>query len=243
VLQALLRDRADVNARDKDGMTAVFLASLAGHVEVLRLLHDQRADINTRDTIFRKTVYSHPFDRLGINWQAATPVFHAASAGHLEALRWLHNNGANLDSVTLNRAPLLGIAAEGGNADVLRYLLDQRADVNQTDVFGRTAACYAASMGHTSALRLLHAAHADLNAGFMGVSPSMIAAAYRHSDAVRLLHEARADLSVPPLLRALDPHCAEIELLDSIASPEQGRSSSSSQLVAEGSGAHGSAPN
>jgi len=48
-VKLLLKAKAQVNARDQHGFTALMGASQCGHVEVMRLLCDARADVNARE--------------------------------------------------------------------------------------------------------------------------------------------------------------------------------------------------
>jgi len=47
-VRALIAEKADVNAKDKDGKTALMWASQKGHVEVVRALIEAKADVNVK---------------------------------------------------------------------------------------------------------------------------------------------------------------------------------------------------
>ena len=47
-VQRLLAKGAEVNAKDKEGKTALMMASWNGHVEVVRVLLAKRADVNAK---------------------------------------------------------------------------------------------------------------------------------------------------------------------------------------------------
>ena len=49
-VQALLSGGADVNARDKNGLTALRMASQNGHTEVVKLLLEKGAEVNVKHT-------------------------------------------------------------------------------------------------------------------------------------------------------------------------------------------------
>lgn len=47
-VQALLEVGADVDAKDEDGITALWAAAAGGHTDIVRTLLDGGADVNTR---------------------------------------------------------------------------------------------------------------------------------------------------------------------------------------------------
>lgn len=50
-VQTALTEGADVNAKDTDGVTALWIAAQEGHTEVVKLLLEKGADVNVRVTI------------------------------------------------------------------------------------------------------------------------------------------------------------------------------------------------
>ncbi len=74
--RALIDRGASIDARDREGMTALSEAARAGKVKLVSLLIDKGADVNARS----------------IN--GSTPLFYAAEADRVEATRVLIDHGA-----------------------------------------------------------------------------------------------------------------------------------------------------
>ena len=80
------------------------------HIEVVRLLVENGAEVNDRDK----------YDR--------TPLHRAAGEGHIEVVRFLVENGAEVNYRDKNYQTPLHRAAERGHREVERFLVAQRAD-------------------------------------------------------------------------------------------------------------------
>ena len=147
-VRALLAKKADVNAPQGDGSTALHWAVYNGDVELTRLLLGAGADAKAQT-------------RLG----GLTPVMMAARAGDAPALRLLLD--AKGDAVTANAngtTPLM-FAAASGNVDAVTLLVDRGADVNAADrTHGQTPLMFAAAQGRDAAVKVLLARKADPNA-------------------------------------------------------------------------------
>lgn len=113
----------DVNARDKNGATALFLAvHRDDNAEVIGLLLKAGANPNRRD-----------FDR-------TTPLIAAVRPTQLQLVRMLVDAGAEINVSNRDGDTPLTNAAAWGADDVVRYLLERGADPTMTDGAGLTAA-------------------------------------------------------------------------------------------------------
>jgi ankyrin repeat protein len=101
---------ADPNARDDEhGGTPLHLASTCGWVDIVNLLLDRGASVNSQDG------------------HGKTPLHMAASSGHLDAARWLIRHGADVNARDyLGQIPF-SIALETGRRKVARLLSDSGA--------------------------------------------------------------------------------------------------------------------
>ncbi|XP_069816173.1 ankyrin repeat domain-containing protein 29 isoform X2 [Dendropsophus ebraccatus] len=144
LLQLLLNSgRVDVDCRDSTGSTALMVASYAGHVQCVRELVLQGADINLqRDT-------------------GATALFFAAQQGHNEIVKFLFEFGASTEFTTRDGATPLFLAAQGGFVDIVRLLLTHGAKANQPRQDGTTALWIAAQLRYSEVVRVLLLRGAD----------------------------------------------------------------------------------
>jgi ankyrin repeat protein len=127
----------------------------------------------------------------------ATPLFRAATYGHLEIARELLAHGANVDpkSRGYGETPLFE-AARGGNLDFVRELLAHGADVNAKTNNRKTALILASQEGHTETVRLLLQSGADVDAkDDEGTTALMYASQEGHTETVRLLLEYGAEIN------------------------------------------------
>ena len=131
---------------DRHGTEAMHEAAEEGHVDAMRWLQAQGADVNART------------DDYGF-----TPMHDAAFNGHVDAMRWLQAQGADVNTRDDDGATPMHVAALNGHVDAMRWLQAQGADVNARDNSGETPMHYAAYNGHVDAMRWLQAQGADVN--------------------------------------------------------------------------------
>ena len=87
---------------------------------------------------------------------ATTALHSAASEGHLEVVKYLVEQGADINATTSRYGwTVLHYAATWGQLAVVRYLVEQGADVNAKDSDGDTARGLAEMFGHTAVARYL----------------------------------------------------------------------------------------
>ncbi len=145
-VNTLLRQGADVNARDAELWTPLMVAAVRGHAEVVRSLLQGGADVNAG------------------NIKGWTALMLAVSVGDAEMMRVLLQGGADADIRDREgRTPLISAAAEN-NVECLKVLLEHGADVNAADMYGETATTLAARHGYTDVFDLLGRAGAHINA-------------------------------------------------------------------------------
>ncbi len=146
-LQQLLRDGADVNASQGDGMTALHWASINGHPEMVEMLLFAGAAVT-------------PTTRLG----GYTPLHLAANEGHAAVVSALLEGGAAPDLLTTTGVSALHLAAESGSAETTQALLDHGATVDMADTYQlRTPLMFAAAYGRTDVVATLVAAGAQVD--------------------------------------------------------------------------------
>src|SRR5688500_5383375 len=144
-LRALLSKRANVNAPQPDGTTALHCATHWNDAETVKVLLG--AGANPAVT-----------NRFG-----ASPLSEAALSGNADLLKLLLDAGADAKSVaTPDGETVLMRAARSGSVDAVRLLLDRGADVNARERYkGQTALMWAASERHAPIVKLLLERGAD----------------------------------------------------------------------------------
>jgi len=147
-VRTLLKDGADVNTAQADGMTALHWAAQKGDVELAKVL--LYASANVRATT-----------RIG----GYTPLLIASRNGDAAMIRMLLEGGADANNQTTNGTTALMLASAAGKPEAVRALLEKGANVNaKENVKGETALMIAAANGRADVVRELIAHHADVSA-------------------------------------------------------------------------------
>jgi len=146
-VQTLLSSKADVNAAQGDGTTALHWAAYRDDVDMARLLLKSGANVKAST-------------RLG----DYTPLFLAAKNGNAEMIDLLLKAGADGNAANHAGTTPLMLAAASGKPEAVKVLLDRGANVNAKDtVNGETALMFAAAMNAGPSIKLLAGRGAELN--------------------------------------------------------------------------------
>jgi ankyrin repeat protein len=150
-LQRLAAAGQPIDARNRQGHTALLVATHRNHIAMAQWLVAQGANVNAQDAIFD------------------SPYLLAGARGRLEILRLTLRAGADLRSVNRFGGTALIPAAHYGHVEVVRELLKTDIDVNHVNRLGWTALLEAILLGdggpaHTEIVRLLlaHGARPNL---------------------------------------------------------------------------------
>jgi ankyrin repeat protein len=175
-LDALVRNGADVNARDRHRETPLMYAAYTGSLEAMRFLIGQSADVKMQCQ------------------SGATALIWAAT--DIAKVRLLIEQGASVNIATKRgRTPLLVAAKSDSSNDIVKLLLKQGADLRAMD-FLHTKPLRAATLGNdTETIRTPIDAGVDVNAADLpGITPLMMAAGWNgNTQAVQLLLAHGAD--------------------------------------------------
>ncbi|HEY6508224.1 MAG TPA: ankyrin repeat domain-containing protein [Vicinamibacterales bacterium] len=146
-VKALLRQKAQVNAPDAEGMTALHWAAHYNDLTTVRALLAAGA---------KATVAN----RFGV-----TPLHEAATLGNVAMVSALLRAGADADATYGDGETPLMVAARAGSVDVVKALVERGAKVNATEQFrGQTALMLAANENHAAVVKALLDAGANPNA-------------------------------------------------------------------------------
>ena len=91
-----------------------------------------------------------------------TALMVASEIGDCEQIKFLLEEGTNINACNSSQQSALHIAASAGNADVVQLLLDKKAEFHLRDKYQFTPICCAARSGNIDTLRKLVEAKADV---------------------------------------------------------------------------------
>jgi len=145
-LRALVKKRADVNAAEADGTTALHLAVRAGDVTSVATLIRAGANVNAA------------------NRYEVTPLSLAAVSGDPAMISTLLDAGADPNFTRGDGETVLLTAARTGRPEAVKALLARGARVDATEkTLGQTALMWAAQENHADVVKVLVEAGADVN--------------------------------------------------------------------------------
>jgi ankyrin repeat protein len=143
-VRALISKKADVNAPQVDGSTALHWAVHRDHLEIADALIKGGADVKQAN-------------RTGV-----TPLSMASLVANPKMIKLLLDAGADAKSLGPNGETMLMFAARNGNPEAIAVLVAGGADVNAKEALrGTTALMWAAEQRHPEAVRALLKAGAD----------------------------------------------------------------------------------
>ena len=186
--RALIDRGAAIDARDRQGKTALGLAAEANRLAVMKLLLERGADVNVRAV------------------DGSTPLFEAAEQDRGAAIGLLLESGADPNLSGRNGVRPLAAASYHGSADSVAALLKYGADPNALDDAGKSAMIYAAGHAYAPIVALLIEAGVDVNRRYAhGLTALMWAAG----------HDASAGVDdVEATIKTLIAHGAKVDLKD-----------------------------
>jgi len=220
--QQMIRDGADVNARDDSGRTALMIAASNGHTYIVQLLLDSGADPAARDKQNMTALLSAEakgFARTASLLKDSTPngaqtaavisptderaaalqksLQHAADKGDTKRIKALIAEGAPLNTRTENNWTPLMLATIKGHTETVQTLIEKGAEINAQNNKGWTALMFAVSMSDVETMRLLLTKRADANVtDNEGKTALMQAASENNLDSVRVLLDHKANVNV-----------------------------------------------
>jgi len=172
-IRTLLEQKANINARQADGMTALHWATY----------HD--------DLTIVKQLIAAGADTKAMNRYSVTPLSLACTNGNSSIVEALLEAGADPDTTLPGGETVLMTASRTGRLGPVRALLTRGADVNAREGNQQTALMWAAAEGHTEVVDALIKAGADFRTSLAsGFTPLFFAVREGRPDVVFRLLEA-----------------------------------------------------
>src|SRR5687767_7971778 len=136
-VRALLAQKADVNAPQADGATALHWAVYRGDADLANVLLTAGANVKAASR------------------DGATPLSLASTNGDAAMMAVLVKGGADPNETLPTGKTNLMLAARNGNPDAIKVLIDAGANVNAREALrGTTALMWAADEAHPAAVQL-----------------------------------------------------------------------------------------
>ncbi|OWT56835.1 ankyrin repeat domain-containing protein [Candidimonas nitroreducens] len=129
-LERLLSERAEIEARDASGSTALLAATRANAVDAARTLINAGGDVNAKDRI-NDSAY-----------------LYAGARGHLDILKMTLSHNADLQSTNRYGGTALIPAAERGHVETVQTLIEAGVAVDHVNNLGWTALLEAIILGN-----------------------------------------------------------------------------------------------
>ncbi|XP_055627069.1 ankyrin repeat domain-containing protein 50 [Toxorhynchites rutilus septentrionalis] len=171
-VQTLLKFGCDVNSKDADSRTTLYILALENKLKVVKfLLEYSNVDVNIPDSEGRTALHVASWqghaemvkllitlgnaDVNAMDLESRTPLHSCAWQGNHEVMQLLLYYGAIPDHACKQGATALGISAQEGHEKCVTYLLKYGANPYKSDHCGRTPIKLAAKSNRNNVLRIL----------------------------------------------------------------------------------------
>mmetsp|Transcript_9147 Transcript_9147/g.13719 ORF Transcript_9147/g.13719 Transcript_9147/m.13719 type:complete len:520 (+) Transcript_9147:75-1634(+) len=177
-LNLLLENGANPSAPSMNGFSCLYIAAQNGHNNVI----DRLCQIPSIKATINEGMSARSM---------ATPALIAAQMGHLDVLKTLHKNGADINQAMTDGTRPFKVAAAQGDPDLLEFLLDNGADVNSPNKDGNTALMAAVVKSNVRAVELLIKRGANVGAKTtQGFDAVMLARERQNREIIDILQKA-----------------------------------------------------
>ena len=229
-IELLLKKHVDINIVDKNGVTALMLASGNGHTQVIELLLKEHPNINLQAK------------------NGVTALMIASLNGHTQIVELLLKEHANINTQEEDGWTALMLASLNGYHQVVKLLIKKHADINLQAKNGFSALMLASQNGHLQVVELLLKEHADGNTqNEDGWTSLMLASRNCHLLVVELLLKEHADVNIQKedgwtalMIASFNGHYQALELLlkEYANINHQGKDGVSAVMLASQNGYH-----
>jgi ankyrin repeat protein len=128
---------ANVNKTNYLGRSALMVAALGDHIDIVKMLVAAGADVNARNKVAEPEL-------------GRTPLIYAVSGGDIEIVKYLVAHGADVNGKDDDQSTPITYAAYDGDLEIVKFLVQSGADVSAKDKLGYTALDYSNMPAHGS---------------------------------------------------------------------------------------------
>jgi ankyrin repeat protein len=202
----------DVNSYSRKQNTALYVASMKGYIELVKLLLDKGASVDLLNDGKYTALYTASqngytevvkilLDKGAsvdlLNDGKYTALYKSSQNGHTEVVKLLLDKGASVNLLNDGKYTALYTSSQNGHTEVVKILLDKGASVDFLNSGKATALYIASNKGHTETVKLLLAAGASIDL----INEDKFTALYMaskngHTDTVKLLLDAGASVNI-----------------------------------------------
>ncbi|XP_014667843.1 PREDICTED: protein fem-1 homolog C-like [Priapulus caudatus] len=168
-----------------EGAPPLWCAAAAGHLNIVKLLHQNGASVN------------------GTTYTNSTPLRAACFDGHMDIVKYLVENNADIEVANRHGHTCLMISCYKGHYDIAKFLIQLGAEINRKSLKGNTAMHDCAESGSLDIMQLLLTHGAKMTVDSYGMSPLLAAAVTGHTPIVEYLVK-RAEVSRQERIDALE---------------------------------------
>ncbi|XP_052083811.1 uncharacterized protein LOC127721184 isoform X2 [Mytilus californianus] len=194
IARLLIKGKCNVNHSMDNGYRPLTVVAGKGQVKIIQMLIENNANVNisNHETISSKSICEKNIPCK--NNIPPSPLSMASLNNHLEVVKVLIQNGADIDYRGVEGATALFEASERGNIEVVKYLLSMKASVNIPTYRGRTPLFVAVQRRLLQIATILLQNNANVNqCRNDGVSPLLRATIHGDAKLIELLLRNKAD--------------------------------------------------
>jgi len=171
-VKLLISEVADVNVKNKEGLTLLHWAARDGHKEIVELLLAHGAEVNIGGAKYNRTAaefamnrnHTEIFQLLVSKGADISPLHFAIYMNDEAKARGLIDGGADVNNRTPQGTTPLNLAIHRGLTDIAELLIARDVDVNANHYWGWTPLHGAAEKGYKDIVELLISEGANVNA-------------------------------------------------------------------------------
>lgn len=204
----LLKNGANINVCNKDGMNSLHIACQNGHEKIVQRLINNEADINCSSIngtipLFeackheRYNILANKADVNICTKDGESPLFIACENGYNRIVQHLLDNEANITSCERSRESHISLSRQKEYNGIAQSFVSKCAIINLCNCIGASPLYKACKNNHNSTVELLLKKGADINlCKKNGTSPLYIACQNGNESLVNILLDNKADINL-----------------------------------------------